>query len=357
MNRLKTALLLLALAAAACTPAPKELPKAMVVSVTVDGKPAITSAAGDVTAESPAIELEFTRDVTPGAGIGEVYFTGGELSASGGSSASKVVLTPTARLQDFKRYVLTLPAGDHFGVNLVEDLSVVFTTSYDPSPKFPQITDDELLTLVQRQTFKYFWDYAHPACGLTRERLGSDETVTTGGSGFGIMTMPVAVERGFVTRTEAADRLRTITGFLLNKADRFHGAFPHWIHGTTGAIQPFSTNDNGGDLVETAFLVQGLLTAAVYFDRPEEADIREAIDAIWRGVEWDWYTRGGQDVLYWHWSPDREWAMNMQINGWNEALIVYVLAASSPTHPVGPSVYHEGWARNGGIASSSADRP
>ena len=323
--------------------------RAMVVRATVSGKVVPPSGTlTDVPVDGVEIALELTCDVTlEGASPDKVSFSGGDLTLSAGADPSVVVFRPVRTLDPFKRYIFVLPAGVHFGVDVLEEVRISFTTAYDTRPKFPEIPDDELLTLVQQKTFDYFWSYGHPVSGLARERLGSEDTVTSGGSGFGIMTLPVAVERGFVTRAEAADRLRTIAGFLRGTADRFHGAFPHWMNGATGKVMPFSSKDNGGDLVETAFLVQGLLTAAQYFDAPEEADIRADIDAIWRGVEWDWYTRGGKHVLYWHWSPDQEWAMNMQINGWNEGLIVYVLAASSPTHPVGKTVYDEGWARGG----------
>jgi hypothetical protein len=210
------------------------------------------------------------------------------------------------------------------------------------------ISDDSLLTLVQARTFRYFWNYAHPVSGLARERLGTDTPIAIGGSGFGIMTLPVAVERGFISREEGAARLLKIVDFLNSKADRFHGAYPHWLDGATGKAIPFSMYDNGGDIVETALLVQGLLTALQYFNTsdPIETQARQLINQIWESVEWDWYLRG-EDVLYWHWSPDFGWEMNMQINGWNEALIAYVLAASSPTHPIPKSAYIKGWARNG----------
>ena len=217
---------------------------------------------------------------------------------------------------------------------------------------FKYVTDDELLTIVQERTFRYFWDYAHPVSGLARERLGSDDIVTSGGSGFGVMAFPVAVERGFITRDQAVERLLKIVNFLGCKADKFHGAFPHWLNGTTGKAIPFSPKDNGGDIVETALLLQGLLTVKEYFngEDPRETAIRDGIDAIWRGVEWDWYTRG-EDVIYWHWSPEYEWEMNLPVRGWNEALIVYVLAASSPTHSIPPIIYNIGWARVGAMAN------
>lgn len=324
-------------------------PRAMVTGVKAGGilVPASQSVGGVPISGDFTISLEFTREADIDK-AGGVLFSGGPVQLSYGTDKTIVLLRPSEPLDYFRSYSFSLEAGEFFGLDILEGVSFTFITEYDPSSKFAEIPDEELLTLVQRQTFKYFWDYAHPESGLARERLGSDNTVTSGGSGFGIMCLPVAVERGFISRAEAAERLRKIVSFLAGKADRFHGAFPHWLNGSTGKVIPFSTNDNGGDLVETAFLIQGLLAAAQYFDSEEEADIRSDIEAIWRAVEWDWYTRG-QDVLYWHWSPDKEWAMNMPVRGWNEGLIVYVLAASSPTHPVSADVYHKGWASNGSM--------
>ncbi|AHM61420.1 hypothetical protein D770_15830 [Flammeovirgaceae bacterium 311] len=230
-----------------------------------------------------------------------------------------------------------------------------FYTQVDSSYKFSEISDDALLTKVQEQTFKYFWDFAHPNSGLARERNTSGNTVTIGGSGFGVMSILVGIERGFISRQQGIDRLQKIVGFL-ETADRFHGVWPHWIDGNSGNVVPFSTKDNGGDLVETAFMIQGLLTVREYLnpDIPQEAAIIDTITRLWEAVEWDWYTQGGQNVLYWHWSPDYGWEMNHRIQGWNEALIVYVLAASSPTHPIDPQVYHEGWARGGNMQNGNS---
>jgi len=222
-------------------------------------------------------------------------------------------------------------------------------------------TDDELLNLIQKQTIDYFWDGAEPNSGLARERLHMDDiyptspknTVTTGGSGFGLMAILVGIERGFIDKDEAFARFEKIVDFLHN-ADRFHGAWPHWLNGETGKTVPFSKKDNGGDLVETAFLVQGLLTVSEYYkngDEQEQALVAK-INKLWKEVEWDWYTKNGEDVLYWHWSPEFGWDMNFPVGGYNECLIMYVLAAASPTHPIKPSVYHKGWARNGKIVST-----
>ena len=330
---------------------PAVFPKAMVVSARVDGKRVSGGGSvGDISL-MPEIAIEFTRAVKADeASLSFVSFTGGELTVRLKENDATVLLfTPVQPLSPTKQYRFTLAQGEYFGVAVQKAFSLYFTTKDDGSQKFPTISDEELLDLVQEKTFGYFWDYAHPVSGLARERYGSGDTVTSGGSGFGIMALPVGVERGYITRDEAAARMRTILSFLTGKAERFHGAFSHWLNGSTGKAIAFSEKDNGGDLVETAFLMEGLLTVSRYFDREDEADIRGAIDSLWRDVEWDWYTRGGQNVLYWHWSPNYEWAMNMRIQGWNEALIVYVLAASSPTHPVGKTVYDQGWGRGGSM--------
>jgi hypothetical protein len=222
------------------------------------------------------------------------------------------------------------------------------------------ISDSDALDLVQKECIKYFWDFAHPVSKLARERYHTDDVnndaniVTTGGSGFGLMTIIAGVERGFVNRAEAVSRLTTALNFLEN-ADRFHGAWPHWMNGTTGDVIPFGTNDNGGDLVETAFLCQGLITVREYFKNgnAEEQTLATKADDLWKGVEWDWYTKG-ENVLYWHWSPDKAWIMNFKLEGYNEALIVYVLAKASPTHPISNNnPYTQGWARNGAIKSTA----
>lgn len=223
-------------------------------------------------------------------------------------------------------------------------------------------TDEQLLDTVQYQTFQYFWDGAEPVSGMARERIHMDniypqndqDVVTLGGSGFGVMAILVGIERGWITRAEALERYQKIVDYLA-KADRFHGAWPHWLNGPTGKVKPFSKYDNGGDLVETSFMIHGLLTVAEYFKNgnADEQQLVNDINKLWHEVEWDWYTRGGQDVLYWHWSPDYEWKMNFPVGGYNECLIMYVLAASSPTHPIKPSVYHKGWARDGKIANDT----
>ena len=209
-------------------------------------------------------------------------------------------------------------------------------------------TDDQFLDMTQEYTFRYFYEYAHPISGLARERLGSGDIVTIGGSGFGIMALIVGVNRGFITRQQAVDRLLKIVSFL-QFADRFHGVFPHWMNGKTGDVIPFSQFDNGGDLVETAFMMEGLLCARQYFNQDVEKEnvLREVITSLWEEVEWDFYSRNNSGVLYWHWSPDYAWQMNFPLRGYNEGLIVYLLAIASPTHPVPASYWNSGWAGAG----------
>ena len=236
-----------------------------------------------------------------------------------------------------------------------------FTISCQPKKTenaLPKLSDDSLFTLVQYRTFQYFWNGAEPTSGAARERYHVDgdypnndkNIVTTGGTGFGVMAILVGIERGFITRKEGFDRLNKLTDWLA-KADRFHGAWPHWMNGETGKVKPFGANDNGGDLVETAYLIQGLLCVRQYFlnGSPEENTLAAKIDTLWKGVEWDWYRHGNQDVLFWHWSPDKQWIMNFAIGGYNECMITYLLAAGSPTHGIPAEVYHKGWDRNGGI--------
>lgn len=218
------------------------------------------------------------------------------------------------------------------------------------SAAYNGMTDDEFMSFVQEATFGYFWDGGHPVSGMALEGIGFGHpanTVTTGGTGMGLMTIMVGAERGFVTRAQAAARVLQILTFLDTTATRYHGAWSHHLNGVTGTTIPFSAMDDGGDLVETAFLIQGMLTVRQYFDDPVdpvETEIRSRATSMWEGVEWDWYRRfAAGNVLYWHWSPNFGWAMNHPIFGYNEAMIVYVLAMASPTHPMPVTTYEFGW--------------
>lgn len=235
------------------------------------------------------------------------------------------------------------------------------TEKEDNKPVVENLSDEALMDKVQKESIKYFWDYAEPNSYLARERYyeGDASTqndahvVTTGGSGFGLASILVGVERGFISRQEAVSRLDKMMDFLAC-ADRFKGAWSHWIDGRTGKVIPFSQKDNGGDLVETSFLASGMIMVREYFKNgnAQEQALAKKCDDLWKGIEWDWYTKGGEKQLYWHWSPNYQWDMNLPITGYNECLITYVLAASSPTHAIDADTYYQGWTRHGAYLSS-----
>ncbi|MDB5086850.1 MAG: beta-glucosidase [Mucilaginibacter sp.] len=309
----------------------------------------------------PVIKISFTAPVNhtsvangvslkTKAGVVTTY------SAAYENNDSTIIISPTT-LQPITQYSLAVSTGLQSSKNgsLQSVITVQLTTAIDSTNKFPVISDDQLLDLVEKQTLKYFWDFGHPTSGLARERNTSGDVVTTGGSGFGVMAIVAGINRNFISRADGLARMQKIVFFLKNTAQNFHGAFPHWMNGATGAVVPFSAQDDGADLVETAYLVQGLLTARQYFNGASAAEtgLRTDINTLWNNVEWDWFRQNSQNTLYWHWSPNYAWSTNMQVNGWDEALITYVLGASSTTHPIPKIVYDNGWALNGAIKNGN----
>ena len=322
--------------------------------VLIDGKIAVTYT--DVSLK-PTIKISFINPVDKNSTAANITLS--ELSTSKEipidftyeKNDNTIIIIPKSTLNPLTKYsVKVLPnLTSKNQVKFDSNLQIFLTTAIDNSDKFPLISDSLLLDLVQRQTFKYFWDFGHPVSGMSRERNTSGDLVTSGGTGFGIMSIIVGIERGFITRKQGLDRLNLMTDFLKNKVVKYHGAFPHWLNGATGATIPFSTKDDGADLVETSYLMQGLLTARQYFNgnNTDETNLKNKINDLWNAVEWNWFTKNDEKVLYWHWSPKYNWDMNVKLTGWNEALITYVLAESSPTFPISKAVYDEGWARNG----------
>ncbi len=312
-------------------------------------------------AVQPALQLRFSAPLNR-ASVAAVTLSNGAanvpLTTSFAAGDSVLVAQPSQPLSFLAAYTFAISTSlkSKNGGQLSSASAIAFHTGIDSASKFPPLSDSALLDLVQQQTFRYFWDFGHPVSGLARERNTSGDVVTSGGSGFGIMAMIAAVHRGFITRAAALQRLQTITGFLKTHAQTFHGAFSHWLDGSSGAVVPFSPNDNGADLVETSYLMQGLLTARQFFNggAADEIALRADINRLWQAVEWDWFRKGGENVLYWHWSPDKEWVLNVPIRGWNETLITYALAAASPTHGIPATVYHEGWAQNGALRNGQS---
>jgi hypothetical protein len=214
-----------------------------------------------------------------------------------------------------------------------------------------------LLTLIQQRTFNYFWLFGDPNSGMARERNSDATTCTTGGTGFGVMATLVAINRNFISYADGLTRIKKIANFYANIATPYHGAFSHWINGSTGVTIPFGTQDNGGDIVETSYLVEGLLCARQYFNSTtdtSEINLRNNINKIYNGINWNWYRQNNANVLTWNWSPNYGFAINVQIQGWDEALITYVIAASSPDSSIPKIVYDNGWARNGGMKNGAS---
>ena len=201
--------------------------------------------------------------------------------------------------------------------------------------------------MMQQACFHYYWEGADPHSGMTRENIPGDERiVATGASGMGIMSLVVGVDRKFITRAQGIERLTRIVNFL-EHAQRYHGVWSHYMNGSTGQTMPvFGMYDNGGDLVETSFLIQGLLAARPVFPRlgPRRAISLSSHHVLWETVEWNWYRQNPtSDYLYWHWSP--QWAFQIHHNliGFNEVMITYLLSIASPTHGVPASMYYSGW--------------
>lgn len=331
-----------------------------VVGLKIDDASAIGSTALREVSLTPEIEVTFSAPVN----VDGLTSSPAILSEAGPAipstftwSANNTVLKikPVDPLGGARRQKIAI-SGNIIGTQgeKFSGLDKYFYTGLDPNPVMPVISDEELLTLVQQQTFKYFYDFAHPTSGLARERNSSGDIVTTGGSGFGIMALVVGIERGFISRADGIARFNKIVTFL-EDADRFHGAWPHWMNGTTGDVVPFSEKDNGGDLVETAFLVQGLLTARQYIQASDTTgnNLINRITDMWSEVEWSWYRKDGENVLYWHWSPTFDWQMNFPLYGYFEEQIAYILAAASPTYPIPKIVYTNGYGRNGDIVSNN----
>ncbi|MDP4248927.1 MAG: glucoamylase family protein [Bacteroidota bacterium] len=315
-------------------------------------------------AVNPVIKFSFSAPINKSTAAGNIGFVSGNTVVANNYSFSNgdssLIIQPTTALNHLTNYTVSV-----VGIKSVADSALKtvaklsFVTSLDSTDKFPQISDSALLTLVQQQTFKYFYDFGHPVSGLARERNSSADVVTTGGSGFGVMAILVGIQRNFISHAEGLARINLIVNFLISKAQRYHGAFPHWMNGATGATIPFTAQDDGADLVETSYMIEGLLCARQFFNSttdPDEISLRTNINSIYNGVEWNWFRQNGQNVLYWHWSPDFNFAIGQQISGWDEAMIVYALAASSAidSNRIPKIVYDNGWAQNGGMKNGVA---
>ncbi len=339
-------------------PAPVSQSPFSIANITLDARP--LSYTYTNSSISPQIVLSFSEpidrltvpdNIILSSPIGNI-----PLSIAFTRQDSAVTIVTSSPLKYLSTYYLTLSTSVQSVSKKKLDASatVKIITQIDLAPKFPTISDDALLTKTQQQTFKYFYDFAHPASGMARERNNSGNTVTTGGSGFGVMAIIVGMDRNFISRAQGVQQMKKIVTFL-EKADRFHGAWPHWMDGNTGKVIPFSTKDNGGDLVETSFMAQGLITFRQYLQPTDTVgnNLINRINTLWETIEWDWYRKNNEQVLYWHWSPNYNWDMNFPLYGYFEEQITYFLAAASPTHTIPKSVYANGFGRNGAIKTGN----
>ena len=329
------------------------------IDIQLEGKPFSYSYSG--ISATPELVISFSEPLDLQSAKNAIVFTSPtgdvlyDLSFAKGDST--LIIKPTSPLKYLSIYFLQISStlkSASLKKELDASVTIKIVTTFNPADKFPRIADDALLDSVQKKTLKYFYDFAHPASGMARERNTSGNTVTSGGSGFGIMALIVGMERNFITRQQGIQQMTKITTFLEN-ADRFHGAWSHWIDGNTGKVIPFSSKDNGGDLVETSFLVQGLITFRQYLQPADTVgnNLINRITNLWEGVEWDWYRKNDQNVLYWHWSPNFNWDMNFAMYGYFEEQITYFLAAASPTHSIPKIVYSNGYGKNGSIVKNN----
>ena len=340
--------------------------KLTLTSFSIGEKEALIPGLLDEVSLSPQIVMTFSSDVDPATAASNnvtLKQNGVIVAVTSVVDGATLTVIPDAPLKHLSRFQVSISKG-LAGANgePFDGVQREFYTTVPDEPVMPVLANDEdsdndntndLLSVVQQQTFRYFWDFAHPSSGMARERNTSGDIVTSGGSGFGIMALIVGMERQFITRAEGLQRMEKIVTFLEN-ADRFHGVWSHWINGATGKAVPFSTKDDGGDLVETSFLVQGLITFRQYLNAavPAESALRDRITALSESVEWDWYRRQNEEVLYWHWSPNYGWEMNFPLYGYFEEQITYLLAASSTAHSIPLSVYSNGYGMNGSIVTN-----
>jgi hypothetical protein len=210
----------------------------------------------------------------------------------------------------------------------------------------PGDAESRLLDAVQREAFTYFVHETNPANGLVVDTTSGHAPASIAAVGLGLTTYPVAVERGLMSRAEAAKRTLTTLRFFWGSkqgpepdATGYRGFYYHFLDMHTGARVwqcELST-------VDSALLLGGMLTAAVYFDedRPAEREIRDLADRLYARVDWQWAQNGGATVTH-GWKPEGGF-LPYRWQGYDEALLLYVLGLASPTHPL-PAESYRAWA-------------
>ncbi|HCW08735.1 MAG TPA: beta-glucosidase [Cytophagales bacterium] len=326
-------------------------------SASVDGK----AASGSLLyiSVTPSFVLSFSEPLDETSAKATISFSDGTpIKTTFSNNDSTVTVQPATSLKYLTSYslvsnsLLKSKAGNSITIG---GFSISFKTQMDMSLKFPVISDSSLIDLVQQQTLKYFYDFAETNSGMARERNTSGTTVTTGGSGFGMMAIVVGINRGWISRSNGVAHVAKVVSYL-EKADRFHGAWSHWSDGSTGKVIPFGTNDDGADIVETSYMIHGLLCVRQYLKASDTVgnNLINRITKLYNDIEWNWFRKPAQEnVLYWNWSPNYDFAVNVPVRGYNETLITYILAAGSSTNSIPVEVYQQGWAQSGTIKNGS----
>lgn len=213
-------------------------------------------------------------------------------------------------------------------------------------------TEDEFLDLLERRAFQYFWSYAYPPTGLIRERASEPEVASIASIGFGLSAICAAQERGWISHAAAYDRvLATLDSFYDDPNDPndlvisgTHGLFYHFVDIHTG--EPKWTDVDGVSTIDSALLMAGVLTVKQCFT---ETEIVTRATAIYEAADWDWFLNE-EGLIRMCWTPEKgfvcpretgnnEWAWG----GYNEAMILYLLAIGSSTHPIPPASWDK-WA-------------
>jgi hypothetical protein len=201
---------------------------------------------------------------------------------------------------------------------------------------------DEELALLQKQTFDFFLHETNAATGLVPDNTRPGAPCSIAAVGLSLACYPVAVRRGYVTREEAVERVRATLRFFTESphgpepdATGYRGFFYHFLDMETGR------RASGCELstIDTAILLAGVLTAAEYFDADssDEVEIRGVADSLYRAADWTWALDGGRALRH-GWTPEGGF-LAYRWEGYNEALLLYVLALGSPDHAIPPDSY------------------
>ncbi len=216
------------------------------------------------------------------------------------------------------------------------------------SPRAPAILEpvaETFLDDLEQRTFRWFWDLADPATGLVPDRAPTPSFSSVAAVGFGLTAYTIGAERGWVTRAEAAERAAATLRFLLDAPQGdlakgetgYHGLYYHFLDMKTG--RRFKTIELS--TIDTALLAAGVLSCQSYFVRDDalETRIRADADLLYRRIEWDWAQPRPPGIAM-GWTPE-EGYHSWNWRGYDESMILFILALGSPTHPVAPAAWEE----------------